>query len=132
VSLWYIDTSAAMKLLVAEAETEALSAAIVTEEPDFAACYLLETEVRRATERFEDLTQRDAVALLDGISLHEVSPSLFREAGLLPGEHLRSLDAVHLAAAIRIGVERIVTYDSRMIVASHAVGIPVFAPGLVD
>lgn len=121
-----------MKLLVTEAESEALSAAITTQRPDSVACYLLETEVRRAVMRYDGLTQTDAVALLDGISLHEVTPSLFREAGLLPGERLRSLDALHLAAALRIGVDCIVTYDERMIAAADEVGVSVFAPGLRD
>lgn len=125
---WYLDTSAAIKLLVVEAETDALSAVLTAEEPDLVACYLLETELRRAVARYDDLTQQDAVDLLDGVSLFEVSPSLFRQAGLLPGKHLRSLDALHLAAAVRIGVERIVTYDERMISAAHEIGVTVLSP----
>ncbi len=34
---------------------------------------------------------------LTGVSLYEMPGSLFREAGLLPGADLRSLDALHLA-----------------------------------
>ncbi len=49
-------------------------------------------------------------------------------AALLPGTDLRSLDALHLAAAIRIGVDRVVTYDSRMSESARALGVEVVAP----
>lgn len=128
---WYIDTSAAMKLLVTETWTEALVNAITAEQPDFVACYLLETEVRRAVMRYDELTQGDAVALLDGIALYEVPPSLFREAGLLPGSNSRSLDAIRLAAAVRIGVDAVLTYDTRMTAGAEGLGLDVIAPGTV-
>ena len=125
---WYLDTSAAMKLLVAEAETEPLSTWITGAQRQLVACYLLESEVRRAVQRYPDLGQVDAVALLDGVDLYEVPPSLFREAGLLPGEHLRALDAIHVAAAVRLGVDGLVTYDHRMAAGVRAVGLPVVSP----
>jgi predicted nucleic acid-binding protein len=128
MSRWYADTSAALKLLVTEDETEALSTAIDTEQPDLVACYLLETEIRRAVARFDELNQSDAVSVLDGIALYAAPPSLFREAGLLPGKHLRSLDALHLATAVRLGVECMITYDARMITAAQEVGVPVSSP----
>jgi predicted nucleic acid-binding protein len=62
------------------------------------------------------------------VSLYEVPGSLFREAGVLPGRTLRSLDAVHLATAIRIGVDLVVTYDVRMAESARALGLPVSAP----
>lgn len=97
MSRWYLDTSAALELLVEEAGSEALSHELVT---DF----------------------------LDGVSLYEVPSSLFREAGLLPGANLRSLDALHLAAATRIGVDQVVTYDARMGESARLLGLRVFAP----
>lgn len=126
---WYLDTSAALKLLVDEAETDALSSVVIDQQPDLVACFLLETELRRAVARYDDLDQTDAVGLLEGVGLHEVPPSLFREAGLLPGSHLRPLDALHLTAAVRIGVDRLLTYDARMIEAAGEVGLPVVTPG---
>jgi predicted nucleic acid-binding protein len=126
---WYLDTSAAAKLLIAEAESESLARELDDVTADLAACYLLETEVRRLVPRVPDLTQQAVTALLDGIDLYEVPPSLFREAGLLAGENLRSLDAVHLAAAVRIGVDAIVTYDARMTIAARDLGLVVIAPG---
>ena len=126
---WYIDTSAATKLLVTEAESDALAHELDATQPDLAACYLLETEIRRVVHRVERLTQEAVSSVLDSIDLYEVPPSLFREAGLVPGQNLRSLDAVHLTAAIRIGVDAVLTYDTRMIDAASDLGLAVVAPG---
>lgn len=125
---WYLDTSAALKLLVDEAESADLATAIATAS-NVVSCYLLETEVRRAVGRYQDLTQGAASDLLDRVDLHEVPPSLFREAGLLPGDVLRSLDALHVAAAVRLGADVVATYDKRMQQAVVAAGLRVVAPG---
>lgn len=127
---WYMDTSAAVKLLVDESESEALARELDEAEPDLVACYLLETELRRVVQRVEGLSHQSATLVLDGVDLYEVPPSLFREAGLLPGRGLRTLDALHLAAAVRIGVDAILTYDARMIAAAHEAGLAVASPGL--
>lgn len=128
MSRWYLDTSAALKLLVDEAESAELDAAIAAAS-EVVSCYLLETEVRRAIGRYQDLAQADASDLLDRVALYEVPPSLFREAGLLPGPSLRSLDALHVAAAVRLGVDLVATYDRRMQQAVLAAGLRVVAPG---
>lgn len=82
---WYLDTSAALKLVVEEAESSALARFIDDAEADLVACWLLETEMRRAAQREPVLTQSVVSDFLDGIDLYEVPASLFREAGLFPG-----------------------------------------------
>jgi predicted nucleic acid-binding protein len=128
LSLWYLDASAALKLVVQESESDALAQGIDREQPDLVACWLLETELRRAAQREEALTQQIVSEFLEGVGLYEVPSSLFREAGVLPGTQLRSLDALHLAAAIRIGVDRLVTYDPRLSDSARSLGLNVFAP----
>jgi hypothetical protein len=128
MSRWYLDTSAALKLLVEEAESDALARAVDGENPDLVACHLLETELRRAAHRTPLLDQEGVTGLLDGVSLYEVPSSLFREAGSLPGALLRSLDALHLSAAIRIGVDALAAYDHRLALGAKALGIPIIAP----
>jgi predicted nucleic acid-binding protein len=64
--------------------------------------------------------------------MYELPVTIFQEAGLLPGSTLRSLDALHLSAAIRIGVDRLVAYDSRLVEAARELGLTVFAPGRTD
>ena len=128
MSLWYLDTSAALKLLVEETESDALARAVDAQAPNLVACWLLDTELRRAAHREASLTQENLSDLLDGVDLYEVPPSLFREAGLLPGAGLRPLDALHLAAAVRIGVDHVVTYDVRMIDSARTLGLSVLSP----
>jgi predicted nucleic acid-binding protein len=128
LSRWYLDTSAALKLIVQEPESEALAGAIDQEQPDLVACLLLETELRRAVPRDPAMSQTVVTDLLEAVSLHELPPSLFTEAGLLPGAGQRSLDALHLGAAIRLGVDRVVTYDRRMARAADELGITVYSP----
>lgn len=129
MSRWYLDTSAALKLLIEEAQSAPLAESIDHERPDLVACLLLETELRRCAHRIDELTQEAVSEFLTGIDLYEVPPPLFTEAGLLPGADLRSLDALHLAAAVRVSADRVVTYDRRMALAANKLGSVVHAPG---
>ncbi|MDO5092907.1 MAG: type II toxin-antitoxin system VapC family toxin [Propionibacteriaceae bacterium] len=126
---WYLDTSAALKLLLEEEETTAMVAAVEEGEAELAGSVLLETELRRAAWRHEALQQSAVTALLEGIALFDMPASLFTQAGLLGGANLRSLDALHLASAIRCAATHIVTYDKRMVDAAQALGLPVLSPG---
>jgi predicted nucleic acid-binding protein len=127
VSRVYLDTSAAAKLLIEEPESAALARWIDEGAVDVVGAMLVETELRRIGMRL-DLPQADVTALLEGVTLYEMPPSLFREAGVLPGASLRSLDALHLAAALRLDCEAILTYDERLTDAAFAMGMPVRAP----
>lgn len=82
MSRWYLDTSAALKLLVEEAESAVLARTIDEEQPDLVACLRLETELRRACRRIPGLTQARVTELLQGVDLFELPASLFQEAGL--------------------------------------------------
>jgi uncharacterized protein len=128
VSGWYLDSSAAIKLLAREAESVALAAALDQSTAMRVSSVLLETELRRAARRSRRLDQSMVSALLETIALHELPPALFGAAGRLPGEHLRSLDALHLASAMQLDVEVLLTYDQRMASAAHDLGIAVLAP----
>lgn len=128
MSTWYLDTSAALKLVLEEKESVALIATIDAERPALVASWLLETEMRRACHRSEALSQRHVTELLDRVELFEVTPAIFVQAGLLPGADLRSLDALHLAAALGIGVDQVVTYDRRMASAARDIGLAVSSP----
>ena len=71
-----------------------------------------------------------ARGVLDSVTLLEVTPHIFDEAGRLDPSILRTLDAVHLAAALDLGddLEALVTYDDRLAEAAVASGIEVIAP----
>lgn len=129
MSIWYLDTSAALKLVVSEAESDALAARLDDDDVQLVGCLLLETELRRACHRIEGLEQEHVTDLLLDVGLQDMTPDLYRTAGLLPGRDLRSLDALHLAAATRLDVDAVCTYDRRMAAAALSVGLVVQAPG---
>ena len=122
----YLDASAALKLLLDEVETEAMRAfldrPIVPVSSD-----LLETELRRTAHRAQ-VDQAGVTAVLDGLNLIPLDRHAFRAAGLLPHRTLRSLDALHLAAALDVEAHAIVTYDERMAEAALELGLAVIAP----
>lgn len=129
MSRWYVDTSAALKLIVEEPESASLARLIDREHPHLVGSVLLETELRRAVAREPALTQSMVTGLLADFDLYELPPSLFREAGLVGGVGLRTLDALHVAAAIRLDVDAVVTYDRRLARAAEDLGLVVLAPG---
>lgn len=126
----YIDSSAAVKLLVNEVESAAV-AAYVNRLGDNAislsASHLLETELRRFAARV-DVPQANVTEILDVVDLVDADRLLFLEAGLLPGKHLRSLDALHTATALRIEADEFLTYDARQAEAARSVGLRVTSP----
>lgn len=126
----YVETSAAAKLLVEEAESERAAARLdeaVAAGDTVLSCVLLETELRRLAVRL-DLSQVAVTSLLDRLDLLHTDRALYREAGLLPGRHLRSLDALHLAAALRAGADAMMTYDQRQADAAEGAGLRVVTP----
>ena len=128
MSVWYLDSSAALKLIVDEEESDALVRTLKTQAPTLVSSILLETELRRAVHRHPVLTQVVVTELLTRVNIYEIAPAWFTAAGLLPDASLRSLDALHVACAIRLRADRIVTYDRRMQQAAWAVGIPCESP----
>ncbi|MGH3451471.1 MAG: type II toxin-antitoxin system VapC family toxin [Haloechinothrix sp.] len=126
----YVETSAAAKLLVEEAESDALSRYLddlAENEVGLVSSTLMETELRRFAVRHE-LSQAAVSDLLDRFDLLEPDRAIFVEAGLLPGTHLRSLDALHIAVAVRVAAESMIAYDSRQTAAAREVGLRVVAP----
>ncbi|HLR94053.1 MAG TPA: hypothetical protein VK053_05990, partial [Jiangellaceae bacterium] len=83
--MMYVDTSAAVKLLVEEPESAAFARLMDDLDISPVACLLLETELRRFAVRHA-LPQANVTAVLDGISLYEMPRSLFYEAGILAGQ----------------------------------------------
>ncbi len=67
---------------------------------------------------------------MDSIILTRVTTGIFEEAGRLDPAMLRTLDAVHLAAALDLGddLAGLVTYDVRLTDAAIALGISVVVP----
>ncbi len=127
--LSYVDSSAIVKLAVAEPESKALRRYLSRRMP-LVSSALARTEVARALMP----TGPEAVArgeeVLRRIQLLRVNDRVLREAGRMAPAELRSLDAIHLASARQLGspVRQIVTYDERMAEAARACGWSVASP----
>lgn len=128
VTTAYLDASAAMKLLVPEAESEALVDELERPERVLAASWLLHTELHCAAGHNPADVALDAVAdVLGVVTLVDIT----RGDLLAAGTHapLRSNDAIHLATALRLGVDEFLTYDRELATAARNAGLRVVAPG---
>jgi len=125
----YVDTSALGALLVEQPESDALEQWLDQTTALQVSNDLLETELRRLAVR-EGLEQADVTLLLDGVGLAALDRAVYRSAGLLPMPYLRTLDALHLEAAMRLDAAAILTYDRRLGEAARPVGLQVIAPGV--
>lgn len=127
----YLDTSALVKLVVQERESAALNGYLTEAANDtvFSAA-LARTELLRAASPHGQTAIQQARALLETIDTIALTHALLDAAGTLGPPQLRSLDAIHLAAAQRAGedLRAILTYDRRMAAAASAIGLPVQAP----
>lgn len=125
----YLDSSALVKLLVAEPGSDDLRSWIAGR-PRIASCALVRTEVPRAVRHLgADALARARMSLL-GIALIALDDRLLDTAALLDPAVLRSLDAIHLAAALSLGadLEAIVSYDARMLESARLLGLPTARP----
>ena len=124
----YLDSSAMTKLFSDEPETAALHRELGGKaQEQVVSSIIAETEVRRAATRLR-LSQEGATAVLERVSLAVVDHDLCLEAGLLPGPGLRSLDAIHVVTARRLGVNAFITYDLRQSEAARLAGLTVASP----
>lgn len=130
---YYFDTSALAKLLLPETESEEFRnffEDVRTRRMLFTS-RLSETELSRMAHRSKTDLLAATRRLLSSISLANVDNFTLKQAGdLLPNGSLRTLDAIHIATAMRVSsLEAIITYDHRMTQSAQALGIPTLSPG---
>jgi uncharacterized protein len=127
--LVYLDTSAAVKLIVREAQSDALRTWLA-DHPRRGSSAIMRTELLRTVRRAEPERLDRAIELLGKLALQGIDDELLTAASRVDPIGMRSLDAIHLATAIRWAdeLEAIVTYDRRMIEGARALGLPVASP----
>ncbi|SFQ23566.1 hypothetical protein SAMN05421810_105292 [Amycolatopsis arida] len=132
----YVDTSALIKRVIVERESTDLEDAL-EEYADrhvlLASSTLAWVEVGRAVRSRYDASYGDVAdevsAALAGIAEHRMDREVISLSRRLPPNALRSLDAIHLASAVLLDVEVMVTYDRRLAEAAALAGIRCTAPG---
>lgn len=125
----YLDSSAIVRLVVAESESAALRRYLRRRRP-WVSSALARTEVTRALQPAGQAAVRRSAAVLARIDLIRVNDRVLDMAGRLLPVQLRLLDAVHLATAQLLGddLARVVSYDERMAATAAAMGWTVAAP----
>ena len=126
----YADSSALVKLIVEEDETSALEREL-SDEPTLVSSALARVEVTRAVR-----VQTEGNAVAEGAAARLVAscrlvPAVDEILETASGvtRDLRTLDAIHLASALRVAPDAVVTYDRRLAEAAVGARLRVIAPG---
>jgi predicted nucleic acid-binding protein len=129
-SLLYVDSSALVKLVVAEAETPALRAFLAAW-PSRVSSALARVEVMRAVRRIDagPAARRRAAQVLARVALVKIDEAVLAGSARMAPPELRTLDAIHLATARSLeSLAGIVSYDLRLARAAARARIQVFSP----
>ena len=126
----YLDASAIVKLVVREAETDALAKFLGS--ADCVSSEVAAVEVPRAAflKTGDPRTIAHAERILSGFFLVVLDAGLRRQAATVRPAGLSTLDAIHLASAMHVSsrTEAAVIYDVRLAEAARAVQLAVQAP----
>lgn len=125
----YLDSSALVKLVIREADSAALRR-YLRDRPERVSSALARVEVVRAVTPHGRSALDRARSVLARTRMLRLDDPLLDAAASLEPMSLRSIDAIHLAAARTFGeaLEAVVTYDARMERAATSVGLAVAAP----
>lgn len=134
----YADSSALIKRSVEEAESDALQAALdryVTDDAAIVSSSLAWIEVSRALRtRVNDGHNRereiqDAIDVaLSGVAERPITGDVVGLARRV-GPPVRTLDAIHLATAVLLDADVVLTYDDRLVEACRQGGLAISSPG---
>ncbi|MCL2803601.1 MAG: type II toxin-antitoxin system VapC family toxin [Micrococcales bacterium] len=136
MTVYYLDSSALIKRVRTEDQSAALILRLdrVTENGDHLVTSALAwVEIERAIRSFAaqqpvpDIwaSVEDATA---GFHRVPINDQILGSAGRIGPPVLRSLDAIHLASALRCNADRLITYDRRLAEAAELVGLRVESP----
>jgi len=119
-----------VKLVVEEPESAALERHLEGT-PLLVTSRIALVEVLRATALANPAPEvrREAERLLSACMLVEVGDGILRTAAAPASATLRTLDAIHLASALRVEPDELVAYDRRLLDAAAERGLAVSSPG---
>ncbi len=132
----YADSSALIKRAVAEPESDALEDALerhVDNGDAIVTSALTWVEVSRALRSLsgrEGPNVDEAIeGALSGVAERPIAEDVVSLARRIGPPVLRTLDAIHLATAILLDVDQVLTYDDRLAAACRQNGLAVTSPG---
>jgi uncharacterized protein len=127
----YLDSAAVVKLVHAEAESQALREWLdARAETGWISSVLTEIESFRALARYAPEAITRLPAVLDLIDLIRLEAKVRILAQTAKPATVRSLDAIHLGTALhaRPVLTSFVTYDKRLLDAARTAGLPADSP----
>ena len=124
----YLDASAIVKLVVQEAESDALHRWYV-EARRLVTSRIGVVETLRAAARVVHDRAHLARVITD-LEIVEFTPEIAAVAASVGGPRLRTLHAIHVATALAMApdIDAFVTYDDRLGEAARNLGLPVIRP----
>lgn len=128
----YLDSAAIVKLVHPEAETPALELWLADRvDVHRVSSVLSEIEVHRAIRRSAPKALGRVAPVLATLYRLDITSAIRSAAAAFSDPTLRSLDAIHLATALRLGAEldTFVSYDKRLLACAAAAGLPTVGPG---
>jgi uncharacterized protein len=120
-----------VKLVIEEPHSAALAGHLDECDALLATSALAEIEVSRAVAvaNADPRVQEDVDRLLASCMLVTVTAPLLRSARTIASSSVRTLDAIHLASALRVEADALLVYDQRLFDAAGAHGLRTLAPG---
>ncbi len=128
-SYWYLDTSVALRILLGHSQSAIdWYDNLADRRATFVSSRILELEMKRVLRR-ESIAVDGADEFLSELALLAVDNRLITEAAAIR-PHIKSLDALHLASAQRIGAGNatIMTHDANMATVADSLGFDVVDP----
>jgi predicted nucleic acid-binding protein len=127
--LVYADSSALVKLVVEESESEA-ARVYLSGDVTVVVSRVGLIESFRAVRRSDTEGPAPWAELVANISVRELDPVIADRAASLEPAGLRTLDAIHLATALEMRgeIDAFLTYDARLAEAARAHRLPVVSP----
>lgn len=126
-----MDTSALVKLIFDEPESDALAAWLSEHmETPKVTSEISAIELIRVCRRLDADAVAEARQLLAGLDLVPLGQEVLDRAGWADPVGLRTLDAIHLASAFTLsdGITGFVVYDTKLADAADAAGFEIVAP----
>lgn len=135
----YVDSSALLKRVIEEAESDALETVLerhVANDAVIVSSSLAWVEVSRALRRLsigQGTNERDIVTAIEdalsGVAERPIGQDVISLARRIAPPGLRTLDAIHLATAVVLDVDVVLTYDDRLAEACRHTGLSTAEPG---
>jgi predicted nucleic acid-binding protein len=125
----YLDTSALVKLVLAEAESAALAVELRRWQRHISSA-LVRTELVRACAPAGSAARRLAERVVADLDLLAIDDAILDAAAHLKPLKLRPLDAIHIASAQALGAALggLIAYDTRLLHGAKAARLPTIVP----